>query len=294
LLSEEDPGDGGVEQHGEAPRARVAEEVGGSVPLAAVVEDGAADLGAHDVVEREAVVRGDAGLEERVAERGLPRGHVGAEHQRALHPAVGRVDQARVPPGGAHVLVAGTRVEPGVQAAPAAQHPGARVQHAVLRDEPLRGRRQRRVRQRVREVRLARHVAVGEPAALQEQHARVLRQRRRQRAPRRAAADHDVVVARHQRRVLRMPHEPQVLQSTCTQATTIHTLQVLQKSIEEKNTYGHGTAPLSDSAKRHREPRTVATTSATELASPGAISTELARTRIDARKVRLVYIPRVS
>jgi hypothetical protein len=54
----------------------------------------------------------------------------------------------------------------------------ARVHDAVLRHEPLRGGR---VGQRVRQVVLARHVAVrvGEAAALQEDHERVLRQRRR-------------------------------------------------------------------------------------------------------------------
>lgn len=216
MLSEEDPGDGSVEEHGEPPGARVAEEVGGGVALAAAVEDGAPDLGARDVVEGEAVVGRDAGLEQRVAERGLPRGHGGAEHERALHPAVGRVDEAGVPAGGAHVVGAGPRVEPGVEAAAPAQHPGPRVHHAVLGHEPLRGRRRGRVRQRVREVLLVGHVAGREAPALQEQHARVLRQRRRQRAPRRAAADHDVVVLRHQGRVLCVAHEPQLVQCFCT------------------------------------------------------------------------------
>nr|ACR36433.1 unknown [Zea mays] len=82
LLSEEDPGDGSVEEHGEPPGARVAEEVGGGVALAAAVEDGAPDLGARDVVEGEAVVGRDAGLEQRVAERGLPRGHGGRPSRR--------------------------------------------------------------------------------------------------------------------------------------------------------------------------------------------------------------------
>ena len=124
-----------------------------------------------------------------------------------------------VPAGGAHVAAAGAGVKAGVEAAPAAEHARAGIDDAVLGDEPLRGGHRGRVRQRVREVVLARHVAaaVGQPSALQEEHARALRQRRRQRAARRAAAHHDVVVVGHQRRVPRVPHEPEVVPLRCSE-----------------------------------------------------------------------------
>lgn len=197
--SEEDPRDGGVQEHGEPPGVGSPEEVRGGVAASPAVKDGAPDLGALDVLQRVAIVRRDAGLEEALAQRALPLRHGRAEHQRALHPAVGRVDEAVVPPGGAHVAGAGTGVEAGVEAA----------DDAVLGDEPLRGGQ----RGRVRQVVLARHVAaaVGLAAALQQEHARALRQRRGQRAARRAAAHHDVVVVGHQRRVPRVPHEPEAV-----------------------------------------------------------------------------------
>lgn len=155
--SEEDPRDGGVQEHGEPPGVGSPEEVRGGVAASPAVKDGAPDLGALDVLQRVAIVRRDAGLEEALAQRALPLRHGRAEHQRALrlHPAVGRVDEAVVPPGGAHVATAGTGVEAGVEAAAAAEHARAGVHDAVLGDEPLRGGQ----RGRVREVVLARHVA---------------------------------------------------------------------------------------------------------------------------------------
>ena len=96
---EEDLRHGGVQEHGEAPGVGAAEEVGGGVAAAGAVEDGATDLGAGDVVDGVAVVRGDAGLEEALAERALPARHVGrntssrsthrydAFTRRASHPA---------------------------------------------------------------------------------------------------------------------------------------------------------------------------------------------------------------
>ena len=86
--SEEDPRDGGVQEHSEPPGVGSPEEVRGGVAAAPAVKDGAPDLGALDVLQRVAIVRRDAGLEEALAQRALPLRHRRAEHQRALHPAV--------------------------------------------------------------------------------------------------------------------------------------------------------------------------------------------------------------
>jgi hypothetical protein len=206
---EQDLGDSGPEQHVEPVGARVPQQVRGRVPAPVGVEDGPADLGPVEVVESEAVVRRDPGLEQPGLQRGLPGAQLRVERHHVLHPPVRRPGGLQVPAGAPHVVVAGPRVEAGVDAAAAAQHPRARVDDAVLGHEALHGGARGGVGQRVREAGhvLDALVAVGRAAALQQEHAEALRQRGRQRAPGRAAAHDDVVVVGHVRRLRRVLHE---------------------------------------------------------------------------------------
>lgn len=52
---EEDPRDGGVQEHGEPPGVGSPEEVRGGVAASPAVKDGAPDLGALDVLQRVAI-----------------------------------------------------------------------------------------------------------------------------------------------------------------------------------------------------------------------------------------------
>lgn len=93
---------------------------------------------------------------------------------------------------------AGPAVEAGIDAGPTAQHPRPGIDDAVGGDEGLRRRVRRHVHQPDVEVLHVGDVAVAVrgASALQQQHPVPVRQRRRQRAPRGAAADDDVVVRR--------------------------------------------------------------------------------------------------
>jgi hypothetical protein len=232
FVAEQDPGHSGPEKQVDPVGVRVPEQIRRRVASAVGVEDGPADLGPGDVVVREPAVRQHAGLQEAPPHGGLPRAQRRLERHDVLHPPVRRQDLPGVPPDGPDVPGAGAREEPGVDAAAAAQHARAGVDHAVLGHEPLRWGRRRRVRQHVREVEHAQDapVLVGRAAALQEEHARALRQRRGKRATRRAAADDDVVVVGHRRRVHRLPHEGVVHSSCC------HT-RVPPRSHESATTY---------------------------------------------------------
>lgn len=71
---EEDLEDGSVGEDMEVGRVSGSEEVGSGAAVAVLVEDGAAHLGAVDVVEGVAVKGGDPCLEEAISESLLPWG----------------------------------------------------------------------------------------------------------------------------------------------------------------------------------------------------------------------------
>jgi hypothetical protein len=243
--TEQDLGHSRPEVQVDAVRVGVPEQVRRRVPAAVGVEDGAADLCPRDVVVRGPVVRQHAGLQQAHPQGGLPRAQRRAERDHVLHPPVRRPHLPGVPAGGPDVARAGAREEPGVDAAAAAQHARAGVDHAVLRHEPLRRGRRRRVRQHVREVGHVQdaRVLVRRAPALQQQHPRAGRQGGRQRAARRAAADYDVVVEARPRRVHRVLHERVVRSPRCHART-----QASQKGVKSRQS---GTTCNSDERLGH-------------------------------------------
>ncbi|CAL9085409.1 unnamed protein product [Musa textilis] len=98
------------------------------------------DLCPVHVVVREAVVGCNASLQKPVPDRRLPLKHRRLEGYHLLHPLVGLVHQRPIPTDVPHILKAGARVEPCVEAAPSPKHPGACVGDPVLGEEALGGR----------------------------------------------------------------------------------------------------------------------------------------------------------
>lgn len=174
----------------------ILKKISSGMPVTMLVKDGAAKLGARNMIVGEAIEGQDSDFQESIADSGLPLADGWVEGHQALHPLVGAIDGGSVPTGGADVERAGASVEAGVEGGGAAKDAGSGVDDAVLGDEALGGGGRGGVGEReaeggqVGDVR----VAVRGATAFQQQYPVLLGQCGCQRAPRGTPSYYDVVV----------------------------------------------------------------------------------------------------
>lgn len=86
-----------TKQDPEVVRVPSSKQIGGGVPETSPVEDGATNLGSVDMVKSVPVKRRDAGFQQPVPERSLPRCNVGPVDYPLLHPWIRLVHQLAIP-----------------------------------------------------------------------------------------------------------------------------------------------------------------------------------------------------
>lgn len=99
---EEDSLNGRVEKHIEILRIAGGEEVGGGVTKALLVEDGAADLSAVEMIVGVAIERRHTSLKQTILQSSLPWRQLGPVNYLLLNPWVGFIHQLYIPPSLLH------------------------------------------------------------------------------------------------------------------------------------------------------------------------------------------------